>query len=332
MLVKAILRILKEDYKIIIFFLVFLFVFSYPMPYLISTGGGISNLDERINVEGATKQEGSYNLCYVTQINANLMSYLLSYVIPTWELEELNLYKIVETDTNKEVDLRGKISLNTSNEIATFVAYKEANKEVNIKSINYYITAIQNPNINKIQVGDILVSIDGYSSDEFDKLEDIIDSKDELIIKVNREGKEITENVKVIEIDGERRIGLYFYVSYDFDVNPSISFTFNKDESGGSAGLMTSLSIYDALVEEDLTHGLKIAGTGTINLNGKVGSIGGVNYKLMGAYKKGADIFFVPSGKNYEDALKTKKENKYDIKIIPITYFQDAIDYLEKIK
>ena len=251
------------------------------MPYLISTGGGISNLDERIIVEESYRQEGSYNLCYVTQINANLMSYLLSYIIPIWELEPLNLYKIVETETNEDVDARGKISLNTSNEIATFVAYKAANKEVNINSINYYITAIDNSSINKLKVGDLLVSVDGYTSDEFDQIEDLIKKKDVITVTVDRNGKEISEDVKVILIDGERRMGLYFYVSYDFDVNPGISFKFNKDESGGSAGLMTALSIYDSLVKEDLTHGLKIAGTGTISLKGKVGSIGGVTYKLM---------------------------------------------------
>ena len=36
----------------------------------------------------------------------------------------------------------------------------------------------------------------------------------------------------------------------------------------------------NSLVEEDITHGLKIVGTGTIDYDGNVGSIGGVEYNI----------------------------------------------------
>ena len=58
------------------------------------------------------------------------------------------------------------------------------------------------------------------------------------------------------------------------------------------------------LTEEDITKGKKIVGTGTIEEDGSVGSIGGVKYKLNGAVRQKADIFLVPAGENYEEALK----------------------------
>ena len=91
---------------------------------------------------------------------------------------------------------------------------------------------------------------------------------------------------------------------------------------------MMSLMVYNALTKQDLTHGKKIVGTGTISLNGQVGEIGGVKYKLMGAVKDHADIFLVPEG-NYQEALEVKKDKKYDIDIVSVKTINDAITYLE---
>ena len=61
-------------------------------------------------------------------------------------------------------------------------------------------------------------------------------------------------------------------------VDPKVKI--NSHEIGGpSAGLMFTLEIYNQLVEEDLTKGREIAGTGTINEKGEVGPIGGINQK-----------------------------------------------------
>lgn len=94
---------------------------------------------------------------------------------------------------------------------------------------------------------------------------------------------------------------------------------------------MTALSIYNMLTEEDLTKGHTIVGTGTIELDGTVGSIGGVKYKLAGAVKKKAEIFLVPAGENYEEALELQKKEQYDIQIIPIGHIDDALEYLENL-
>ena len=92
---------------------------------------------------------------------------------------------------------------------------------------------------------------------------------------------------------------------YD-DRNQAIDFKGN--ESGPSGGLMLTIAIYDKLVSKDLTNGLKIVGTGTIDYDGNVGQIDGVSYKLKGAVKKGADIFIAPTGENYQECVKLKKK------------------------
>ena len=95
---------------------------------------------------------------------------------------------------------------------------------------------------------------------------------------------------------------------------------------------MTTLTIYNYVIKEDITNGMKIAGTGTIEGDGTVGEIGGIKYKLAGIEKQKADLFFVPAGENYEEAMKYKKENNYKIKIVPVKTFEDAVKYLKENK
>ena len=112
----------------------------------------------------------------------------------------------------------------------------------------------------------------------------------------------------------------------------NVKINFKKTESGPSGGLITTLDIYDKLTEDDLTNSLKIAGTGTINEDGTIGSIGEVKYKLLGAVSDDADVFLVPSGENYKTCMEVKKEKKLDIKILEIKNIEDAIEKLEKLK
>ena len=149
-----------------------------------------------------------------------------------------------------------------------------------------------------------------------------------LSVKVERNGKIIDCYAKLIEFNGEKAIGLYLVNIYDYEIIPKINLNFKSNESGPSGGFMLSLAIYDRLVNDDLTKGRKIVGTGTIDINGKVGEIGGVKYKLMGAVSNNADIFFVPK-ENYEEAIKIKKEYNYKINIVSVETLEDAINYLK---
>ena len=71
---------------------------------------------------------------------------------------------------------------------------------------------------------------------------------------------------------------------------------------GPSAGLMFSLGIYDTLTPGSLTGGHAVAGTGTVDASGRVGSIGGIQQKIVGARDAGAELFLVPPD-NCKEAL-----------------------------
>ncbi|RBP98591.1 Lon protease [Bifidobacterium aemilianum] len=67
-----------------------------------------------------------------------------------------------------------------------------------------------------------------------------------------------------------------------------------EDIGGPSAGMMYSLGIIDMLTPQEESGGRTIAGTGTIDPKGKVGAIGGIQLKMLGAKRDGASWFLAP--------------------------------------
>ncbi len=63
---------------------------------------------------------------------------------------------------------------------------------------------------------------------------------------------------------------------------------------GPSAGLAFTLAILDRLTPGRLLGGERVAVTGTIELNGTIGPVGGVDHKTEAAVRQGADLFIVP--------------------------------------
>ena len=115
----------------------------------------------------------------------------------------------------------------------------------------------------------------------------------------------------------------------EIKTEPNISVQFKQGESGSSGGLMMALEIYNSLIDEDIAKGKKIAGTGTIDEKGNVGQISGIKYKIKGAAKE-ADIFLAPAGDNYQEAIKTVKEENLNIKVIEVSTLKGAIEQLKK--
>ena len=328
---------LKSSYKSLIFIAILFLILTYPVPYYVFTSGGITDLSERFEIEGDSfQQKGSYNLSYVLQRNGNVLTYVLSHFINDWELVEKEKYQISSDESFEEMLIRDKLSLTQANQTALYVAYSKAGKEPVINDTSYYVAATYDvlTSSEKIKIGDKLLKIEDILVKDFEDVSNVIDSKsdgDYVKLTLERDGKEIETKVRINESNDVKIIGIMFYRILNLDVNPNIKFLFSDSESGSSAGLMTTLAIYDALIEEDLTHGLKIAGTGTISIDGTVGEIGGVRYKVAGAENGGASIFLVPSGENYEEAIKVKKERNYKIEIVEIKTFDDAVNYLRNL-
>lgn len=100
--------------------------------------------------------------------------------------------------------------------------------------------------------------------------------------------------------------------------------TDTQNIGGPSAGMMFTLEIINQLTEQDLTGGERIAGTGTIDRDGRVGGIGGVKQKVYGAIDAGAAVVLVPAS-NYDDALEAADDK---IVVVRVETIDDALAYL----
>lgn len=328
-------QFIKEEYKNIIFLVVLYSIFMWPVNYYIITGGGIMSIDDRIVVDNAYKQKGTFNLAYVSEVKGTIATYTLSYIIPGWERIETSDYTYDDNETKEDVEFRGKIDLSTANDNAIKNAFLEAGKTYKITDKNMYIYYVDPDSKNEFEVGDEITKINDKEISSAEDFKDELSNyglDDTINITIIRNKKEKVIDASLYEKKDQEILGIYITEVNKYKTYPKVKFDFKKGESGPSGGLMSALDIYNKITKKDLTKGLKIAGTGEIDKDGNIGTIGGVKYKLIGAAKDKADVFLVPNGENYKECIKIKKEKKLDIKIIGVSTLDEAINELENLK
>lgn len=320
---------IKENKFFIISLIIIALVFNIKLPYYINTPGGIIDISDRIVYDKLKDMNGSLNMLYVTEYKATIPTYLMSYIIKDWDIEKLEQNQI-SNESPEEIEIRNKVMLNNSIHNAIYVAYKAANKEVELKEQKNIVVGTTLD--NGLKIGDELLTLNDSKIENTDNIKKAIQEKEigeVLNFKIKRNNKEQTKEVEIKNMNGVKGIGVVVVNDYEIEIDPVIELKFKKSESGSSGGMMMALSIYTALSEEDILKGRNIAGTGTIDMSGNVGEISGIKYKMIGAVKNGMDVILVPSG-NYEEAKQVKEEKNYDIELVKVTTFQDAIEYLKK--
>lgn len=332
---KKIKEFIRSEWKFLLIISVIIIITNYPVNCYVITGGGTISATERISIDGSKKSKGSFHLAYVSELKGTIYTYLLSYIIPSYERENLDEYKYNKNESQNDIEFRNNLLLNNSLNNAIYVAYNKAGKNIDIISEKMFVYSISEKANTNLQIGDEIVEVDGKKISSLDELKDAIKDfgiNDEINIKVNRNNKKQNCTAKIYIEDNQKLMGVVLMKDYNYKFNPKITIKFKNSEGGPSGGLMLSLEVYNQLSSTDITKGKIIVGTGTIDRDGNVGEIDGIKYKLKGAVKKNADIFIAPTGSNYKEAIEEKKKNNYKIKIIEAKTFDQVIDELNKLK
>ena len=321
---------IRNNLKGLIILIGIIFLCFYKVPYVIYTPGGSINLNNRVEITNENKISGSYYMNYVSVMKANVPAIVLSLFVPNWDiyneeditgLDYKTLFKI------EQIDLKNSIYL------ASLNAYRKAGKTINVTLEKPYVTLVSEESKTNLLVLDEIISIDGKKFtklSEFQAYISSLDFDDKVTFVVKENGKEKEKYAYVINLDGEKKVGISIVTEYDFESDPKLEMKTKASEAGSSGGLMLSLEIYDKLTSKDLSHGKKVMGTGTIDEVGNVCAIGGVKYKMLGAQKDGADIFFVPK-ENYDEAKKVYKKNNLSFELVMVETFDEAINYLNNL-
>lgn len=172
---------------------------------------------------------------------------------------------------------------------------------------------------------DSIVTIDGTAITEPTQVVEIVRAKpigSTFSFEIERQGEPVTFDIVSAENPSDPgtpylgvSVGLFFTPDFEID------FTL-QDVGGPSAGLIFATGIVDKLTPEDLTAGGHVAGTGTIDPDGKVGPVGGIRQKLAGARDAGAELFLMPERHCAEAAGHVPD----GLQVVPVTTLAQAID------
>lgn len=322
---------IKNNIGFIITLLVIILVFQINLPWSIYAPGGIISIDKRLSGSNY-KSDGSINLTYVTFIKGNIPSLLMGLILPSWDIVDNDDLKSSNEEL-EDANKRNVIYLYESISNATYVAYNKAQIEPNITDTSYYLFYKDPKSKTDLKIGDKITKCDDKKITSLIDLVNYIENTDKESVKLEyiRDDKTYeTEEQLYRDSNGSNKLGVAITTIYSYDNKPNIKYHEDESEAGSSGGLMLTLAYYNALVEEDITRGKKICGTGTISLDGTVGEIAGIKYKLAGASKNKCDVFLVPTD-NYKEAIKEKKDNNYQINIIESINFDQVLEELKKL-
>ncbi|PPD59215.1 PDZ domain-containing protein [Dehalogenimonas etheniformans] len=218
---------------------------------------------------------------------------------------------------------------------ATVVGLRLAGYPVIATSDGVYVESILSgsPADTVLKEGDVITGLNQQPVNSISDLQNLMRGQKEgaeIRLTVLRKGETLEVMVGTLPpaiVGGPVRIGIGGETNLTgFTLPFPVEITPGKIIGGPSAGLMFTLAVYDRVTPDDLTKGYRIAGTGTIDIDGNVGAIGGVQQKVAAAERAGARYFLTPM-ENFADASKAAK----NIIVVPVKSAQDAIDFLNSL-
>ena len=217
--------------------------------------------------------------------------------------------------------------MDRSQKIAAAVALRELGYKVVAKPEGALIVDVApgSPADGKIEATEVIVGVDGKPVKTPQDLRRLIAKhKPGETVKLSVRAGGATRNVEVGTIESPADKGRPL-IGVQVEQNAEISLPLDVDidlggVGGPSAGLAFALDIAEEL-RGNVDRGLKVAATGEIELDGRVGPIGGVKQKVIGARRSGADVFLVPAGDNAAEA----RRHAGDLRVIPVESFRQAL-------
>ncbi|MEJ6400763.1 SepM family pheromone-processing serine protease [Nicoliella lavandulae] len=324
--------------------------FIVPLPRYIEGPGDANNLKPIVSIKNyPDKQKGEYMLTSVGIAQATPASYLYAKLNPYYSIEKIDDVTGGQDDAtyNKLQEFYMQSAINE----AIYTGYHYAHKEVKKHYRGIYIISVLDSSKFKdaIHVGDTITTVNGHHFSSALGYQKYIRSQKigtPLKIGYYHDGKYHEVTKQLTRLPGTKQAGIGITLTDDLKVTTKIPIKVDPGQIGGpSGGLMFSLQIYSQLTGNNIRNGRKIAGTGTINADGSVGEIGGIDKKIIAAKRRGATVFLAPYVKptkaiksiepdhltNYELAVKTAKKYAPNMKVIPVTSFSDALSKLKKL-
>lgn len=316
-----------------------LLTFTVPLPYVIEQPGPTFNTlggeggNDVIEIEGTQTfpTTGHLELLTVSVVGSRNGTPSLFQLIPAWFDPHRSVVPIDKIfplgKTSEEAEAESTAMMEESQQDAIAVALGELGYEV---PLHLYISLVAKdmPAAGLLVAGDFILAMDGTPIETYEQLVEKLSSSDgqtPIQVTVLRNGSE-----KVVAItpeknsEGDYVMGVHVGYKYDFPVKVNLQL---GDVGGPSGGMMFALAVYDKLTPGELTGGAFIAGTGTISPDGRVGGIGGIQYKMWAAQTAGAKYFLAPS----DNCSQVVGNIPAGLSVFKVDNFDQALATVEKI-
>lgn len=338
----------------VVLLVVICFLMLYRLDAYIMKPGSAYDVSKFVTVENNhTENKGSMSLMTVAMQQATPFSYLWAKTQKYQKLMDINQVRNPLED-EEEYNVRQLKLMSDSQFNAKYIAFQKAGLQTTIHFDGVFVLNVLDGGASDglLKAGDEIIEVDGHKISNQQMLVDLLKPKelgDKATVRFirNKNEQEVTITLKEIPRAEEKRagLGISYAESNSIETNPKVTMK-TEDIGGPSAGLMFTLEILDQLLKEDLTKGYAVAGTGEMLVDGSVGRIGGIDYKVIAADRDGMEIFFAPDDEispelkakhpelesNYATAVKTAKEIGTKMKIVPVKTVDDAINYLKQLQ
>jgi PDZ domain-containing protein len=196
--------------------------------------------------------------------------------------------------TSEQVEEESAAEMVDSQQEAVAVALEALGEKVTQRVVIARV-ADDAPSKDLLEAGDVIASVDGTPVTDSNAIRAAVGAHqpgEKVRLGLVRDGKPVQVEAATRQADGRATVGVFLGLTFEFPYDVKID---AGDVGGPSAGTMFALAVYDTLTPGALTGGQEIAGTGTIDSAGRVGPIGGIRQKLVGARDGGATWFLAPA-------------------------------------
>lgn len=283
----------------------------YRPPLVVLKPGESFDVLEDIEIDGVEtdRVEGSYLLTSVSLEQPNGFGFALA-VLGSREVVPISAIIPRGVDPEDYFEQQKELFVQTQM-VAAAAAARAAGMEVDLSGSGAIVAGVVPgaPAADVLREGNIIEAVDGAPVALAVDVGRTIRSRPAgtvFTLTVERAGRTRTVEVRSRSgvAEGGPGIGVYLETR-DFDVDLPFRVSFDDRDIGGpSAGITYALAIYDLIEPDDLAQGRAVASTGTIDLEGRVGPVGGLREKAEAAKAAGAELFLVPS-EEVRDASST---------------------------
>lgn len=217
---------------------------------------------------------------------------------------------------------RRMFTASQANAIAAALNYLEIDAEQTVRVDSVVVGA---PADGKVEPNDLVLAVNNQAVNTSEQVVQFVQAETpgaEIVLTLNREG-EVLE-VSIISEESKQKPGS---ASVGIAIGPAIEPPFDiafelEDVGGPSAGLMFTLGIIDELTPQEITFGKKLSGTGTINVLGEVGPVGGILQKIAASERAGVELFLLPEA----NCNSFNSDNFRGMPVVAVTTVDEAIE------